>query len=360
MRVCNYLEGGSLLEQSGISTAAAHHRQALREAGPEITLLDHPLAHPAHQIPACLAGRKSPVADYDIAHCHAIGPGSLAVARHAKRTGRPLVLHAHVTAEDFADSFRGSSLGARPLRRYLRWFYSQADLVCTPSGYTASVLEAYPVEAPIKPVTNGVDLAALEGHDTLRDVYRERYDLEGVVVFAVGNVFERKGVETFCRLGGATDSRFAFVWFGPYDRGPFTSSVVKRLTENPPSNVTFTGWVEDKRGAFGAGDIFCFPTHVENQGIAVLEAMACGKPVVLRRIPVFEELYTHGKDCLLCSTRAEFQEALEALAADPELRATLGANARQTAESHRLERVGEQLTAWYRQLHERVDGGGLE
>jgi glycosyltransferase involved in cell wall biosynthesis len=274
-----------------------------------------------------------------------VGPGSLAVARHAKRSGTPLVLHAHVTAEDFAESFRGSTYAAGPLRAYLKRFYSQADLVLCPSEYTRGVLTDYPVDAPVRPVTNGVDLGSLEGFEALRDDYRDRYDLDGLTVFAVGNVFERKGLTTFCRL--ATETDYEFAWFGTYDTGPQASATVRSWTTDPPENVTFTGWIDDKRGAYAAGDVFCFPAKVENQGLVVLEAMACGKPVVLRDIPVFREFYTDGHDCLLCSTRAEFREALDRLADDPDLRDRLGANARETAREHALDRVGEGLVAAY-------------
>jgi glycosyltransferase involved in cell wall biosynthesis len=114
--------------------------------------------------------------------------------------------------------------------------------------------------------------------------------------------------------------------------------------------VTFTGWVDDKRGAFAAGDVYLFPTKNENQGIAVLEAMATGKPVVLRDIPVFEEFFTDGVDCLKCETRDEFREALDRLADDPALRERLGESARETAAEHSLERVGERLTDAYEAL----------
>jgi glycosyltransferase involved in cell wall biosynthesis len=347
VRVLNYLELEGRLERSGIGTAADQQRAALATTDVAVITSPWPGGSPAGAVTSGLRGRGV-FRDYDVAHCNVVGPGSVAVARHAERTGTPLVLHAHVTAEDFAESFRGSVHLAGPLRRYLRWFYSQADLVLCPSAYTKRVLGSYPVDAPIRPITNGVDTASLSGFADLRAEYRERFGLDGLVVFSVGNVFERKGLTTFCRLAQETDYEFA--WFGPYDTGPQASATVRRWTRQPPENVTFTGWVDDKRGAFAAGDVYCFPTKAENQGIAVLEAMACGKPVVLRDIPVFEEFYTDGHDCLKCETRAEFRDALDRLAADPDLRRRLGENARETASDHSLERVGEKLVAAYAEV----------
>ncbi|MFB6142719.1 MAG: glycosyltransferase family 4 protein [Halorientalis sp.] len=347
MRALNYLELADRLDRSGIGTSVDHQRAALADTDVEVVTSPWTGEGLGGTLRASVTG-DGPFADYDVAHCNMIGPGSVAVARHARRTDVPLVLHAHVTREDFAESFRGSTYLAGPLGRYLRWFYSQADLVLCPSEYTRRTLESYPVDAPIRPISNGVDLDSLVGHEDVRDEYRERFDLEGMVVFAVGNVFERKGVTTFCRLAEETDYEFA--WFGPYDTGPQASAAVRRWTRDPPENVTFTGWVEDKRGAFGAGDVYLFPTKAENQGIAVLEAMACRKAVVLRDIPVFEEFYTHGEDCLKCETRAEFREALADLAADPDLRERLGESARKTAEEHGLDRLGRELSATYEEL----------
>ncbi|MFC7068968.1 glycosyltransferase family 4 protein [Halobaculum lipolyticum] len=352
MRVLDYLELSSQLDRAGIGTAHDQQVEALdraRAAGADVEVLTSawPDGDPVAGLRRGLRGRGF-LADVDVVHLNLIGPASVALARRAKRTDTPLVLHCHVTSEDFRESFRGSDTVAPALRRYLRWFYSQADLVLTPSEYTKRRLEAYPVTAPIRALSNGIDFDSVADHADYREEYRERFDLDGVVLFAVGSVFERKGLTAFCEVAERVDHEFA--WFGTVDSGPQASSTVRRWTSDPPDNVTFTGWVDDKPGAFGAGDVFFFPTKEENQGIVVLEAMACGKPCVLRDIPVFREYFEDGHDCLLCDSREEMVAALERLADDPELRERLGANARETAAEHSLEHVGEELVATYEEL----------
>lgn len=344
VRVLSYVDLAGPLERSGIATAVDHHRRALE--GQPVEVVTDGLT--AARLGKIVTGDPPNV---DLIHTHLFGPGSLALRALARRTDVPFVGHAHVTREDFRGSFRGSNAIAGPLGWYLKRWYSGADLVLTPSAYTRSRLREYPVSAPMEVISNGIDLESLEGYGDLREEYRQRYDLTGPVVFTLGNVFERKGLSTFCRVAERRPE-LEFVWFGSYDTGPLASRSVRRRVRNPPDNVTFTGWIEDKRGAFAAGDVFFFPTHEENQGIVVLEAMATETPVVLRDLPVFEEFTTHGEDCLRATDPAGFVQAIDRLLGDDEFAARLGANGLGTAHQHRLEVVGERLTELYRRLIE--------
>jgi len=352
VRVLAYLELAGPLARSGIATTADRQRRAVARAAPEIDLLATPWrgGTPVRAAATGLAGGRA-IRRFDLAHCHLFGPGTLAVVRAARRRGVPVVLSGHVTSENFADSFRGSTALAPALRRYLRAVYSRVDLVLAPTPFARRQLEAYPVTAPVRAVSNGVDRDALAGGAGLRDRYRDRFDLSGTVVFTLGNVFERKGLDTF--LGLARDLRdadreYEFVWFGPYDTGPAASPAVRAAVARPPPNVTFTGWIDDRRGAFAAGDVFLFPTREETMGVAALEALASGVPAVMRDVPPLSELYADGEDCLLRSTRRGMRLAIEEVAADPTLAARLADGGRATARRHGLDRVGEALARIYR------------
>ena len=60
--------------------------------------------------------------------------------------------------------------------------------------------------------------------------------------------------------------------------------------------------------------------------------MATGRPVVISPVGMNTDLVTHGENGFLAATSKEFVEAIVQLARSPELRARIGAKARQTVE----------------------------
>lgn len=292
-----------------------------------------------------------PVLDADILHLNNMGPRSIYYAKRAQRADVPVVVHAHQTAEDFRESFAFSNALARPMRPYLEYAYSLADHLICPSEHNRDVIETY-TDTPTTVLSNGFDPDRLTGFESLREEYLNRYDLDPPVVFTVGHVIPRKGLESFVETARAMPD-LDFAWFGylnPTGGGPvdrlLRSSETTRLVENAPENCTFTGYVEDIRGGFAAGDIFFFPTKNENEGMALLEAMACGRPPVVRDIPTFEWL-KDGEDSLKATE--DFTEPLERVR-DPELRERLGQRAAERSEAFTLDAIGDDLVDLYRQV----------
>jgi glycosyltransferase involved in cell wall biosynthesis len=292
-----------------------------------------------------------PTLDADLLHCNNMGPRSVYYATRARRHDVPVVAHTHQTAEDFRESFALSNHIARPMKPYLSSAYSLADHLVCPSEHTAAVMDDY-CDTPRTVISNGFDPAKLEGHAGLREEYLRRYDLDPPVVFMVGHVIERKGLSAFVETARRLPE-LDFAWFGYLNPGGGTLDRVLRSRETTrhvrraPDNCTFTGYVEDVRGAFAAGDVFFFPTKNENEGMALLEAMACGKPPVVRDIPTFEWL-EDGKNCLKAG--GEFVGPLERLAADATLRERLGGAAREASVDYTLEAVSDDLVGLYRSL----------
>ncbi|WP_137290901.1 glycosyltransferase family 4 protein [Natronorubrum halophilum] len=292
-----------------------------------------------------------PTLDADAFHCNLMGPRSVWCAKRARSRDIPIVAHTHVTAEDFGDSFRCTNVLAKPLKPYLEWAYGLADALVCPSEYNRRLIETY-TDTPTTVISNGVDREKLEGFEALESEYRERYDLESPVVFLVGHVIKRKGLETFVELARRMPD-MDFAWFGPLDLS-LKGRETTQLIEESPDNCTFPGYIDDIRGAYAAGDIFCFPTYEENEGIALLEAMTAGKPVLVRDIETFSWL-EDGEDCLKASESGSesgidaFVDALERLE-DPDLRRRLGSNAADRSEQFSLETVANQYQSLYEEV----------
>jgi glycosyltransferase involved in cell wall biosynthesis len=230
------------------------------------------------------------------------------------------------------------------LGRLLTHYYNKADRVVAPTVYTRRVLQRHGVTRPIDIVSNGVDLARFQRLRHARTMGRGRMWLRGVVAFAVGLVVLRKGVDLFCEVARRLPA-MTFIWFGRLPRGVKPQTL--RVMATAPPNVRFPGYVEDVTEAYAAGDIFFFPSAVENEGLAVLEAAAAGRPLVLRDAECFAGRFVDNDNCLMARDADEFSHQLQRLAVEPELRTRLGEAAQRFAAAHSLERIAGRLQAIY-------------
>jgi glycosyltransferase involved in cell wall biosynthesis len=115
--------------------------------------------------------------------------------------------------------------------------------------------------------------------------------------------------------------------------------------------VGFTGFVLQSDAALRALDIVVHAsTEPEPFGLAIAEAMACGRPVIASDAGGASELVTAGVDALVHTPGhvAELAERMAALSAGADLRRRLGAAARQTAEQRfDLNRLARELIPLY-------------
>ncbi|MFI5348027.1 MAG: glycosyltransferase family 4 protein [Elusimicrobiota bacterium] len=109
--------------------------------------------------------------------------------------------------------------------------------------------------------------------------------------------------------------------------------------------VRFMGQVEPARvwSLLRAARVFVLPSRHESFGMAALEAMACGKPVVASRCGGLAEFVTDRNSGILVPPRdiASLREALLKLLGDAALRRRLGAAARRDAQEYTWDRVAD-------------------
>lgn len=98
--------------------------------------------------------------------------------------------------------------------------------------------------------------------------------------------------------------------------------------------VRFVGFTPNPSEALAALDVFVLPSLGEGVPMALLEALALGKPVVATAVGGVAELLTSGVNALLVPARAPgaLAGACERLSQDPGLRASLGGHGRALVE----------------------------
>jgi len=96
--------------------------------------------------------------------------------------------------------------------------------------------------------------------------------------------------------------------------------------------VHFGGYQKDVRPFFNEFDLFVHPSYGEPFSLAILEAMAMGKPVIACGTGGIPEMITHGRDGWLVPERSdeEVARAISTLLNDGELARRMGQRARET------------------------------
>jgi glycosyltransferase involved in cell wall biosynthesis len=112
--------------------------------------------------------------------------------------------------------------------------------------------------------------------------------------------------------------------------------------------VTFAGKVADEEicDFYAACDAFVFPNDQQTWGLVVLEAMACGCPVLVSRGAGVHEVLTHGDNAVLFPPRnpRALAKEIEALASQPEMRRKIAQNGMQLARgTYNWDRFADQI-----------------
>ena len=99
--------------------------------------------------------------------------------------------------------------------------------------------------------------------------------------------------------------------------GKGRATIEERVAEKGlAERVRLAGSVEDVRPYFAACDVYAYPHPLDRVWVSVLEAQACGRPVVTMRTDSGDMSVENGRTGLLANDLAEFRAQLASLTAD--------------------------------------------
>jgi glycosyltransferase involved in cell wall biosynthesis len=211
-------------------------------------------------------------------------------------------------------------------------------------------------------VVNGVDVAAIDAARSGDEVRRELGLPEGVPVIGLVGRLDHwgKGHKELFEAMATLKERHGLhaLIVGGGRKIDEVRQVAASL--GLAGVVTFLGPRRDVPDLLNAMDIFVLPSYSEGVSLALLEAMAAGKPVIATAVGGLPEVVTEGDNGLLIPPRdAEaLAGALARLLTDPALAQRLGANARaRVRENFSLDRLGREINEIYGELVKKKFGG---
>ncbi len=276
----------------------------------------------------------------DVLVIHAGAPGELALLAALSARRRPTVVLDHLPEYQPLGTPWRNRLLARLDRRATLW------LAVSRAG--AQVLET---RWNLPPGTVGfVHMGVAEPPPGLSRE-EERFVAQGQgrpLVLGLGTPEERKGFPLFQALAGRLGNRARFAWIGGQRR-------------EHRGAVELWPWTRNVGGWLRAADLLLVPSLAEGLPLVVLEAMACGTPVVAAPVGGIPEAVSDGREGLLVPSRetGAWEEAVGCLLADPVRRESMARAARIRWEREFTDAaMSERMAAVVREAVARHGGGG--
>ncbi len=272
--------------------------------------------------------------------------------RWARRLGCPLVFTYHTLIRAYAHYVPLPQVLVRAAAvRVSRDFSNSVDRVVVPTRGIEEVLRGYGVHKPIEVIPTGVDL------EIIREVERRpmRAGLgipkEVLLIAYSGRIALEKNLETLIRAFAAVVARGSEAHLLLIGGGPWEGECRRLIhSERVAERVRVTGYVE-RQEVFDwlvDSDVYAFPSLTDTQGVAVLEAMALGRPPVAVRSGAVEDVIRDGVDGLMVEPTVEaLAEGLGKLLEDDGLRVRLAGHARRRAEEFAASRMAARLVGVY-------------
>ena len=263
--------------------------------------------------------------DIDIIHGHYLFPAGAAAVEVGKEHGIKTYVTAH--GSDMFEVYKKQPLMRSTLKKVLR----DADGVFAVSNALRHEIIATGVQGisnKTKICWNSVDIDKFSSKEN--DSFKKENRLEDKpIVLFVGNLIKRKNVDSLLEAKKISNADYYLVIVGD---GPEFKKLTKKVEDESIRDVIFTGSRNDVENIIPSCDVLVLPSFSESFGLVLIEALACGKPVIGSNVGGITEIINDDVGLLVDPNKvSSIAGAIDKLINDEDLRLVLSLNARNRA-----------------------------
>ncbi|MCX6753665.1 MAG: glycosyltransferase [Candidatus Nomurabacteria bacterium] len=281
---------------------------------------------------------------------------SIMAIKAARRLGIKIVAHSHSQPENL---FMNMPKIIQPVlgnlwNKYLAWTYNKAEYLIYPTEMARNLLEKLGKEGQKSQViSNGIDIDEFKPKPINDDFYRKfNIGEDKIKLLFVGRLFPEKSIDTLIRAMPYIITNYPnthlMIVGGGYLRPKLEKLAIDLKVDK---FTTFLGLVseEDKVLAFNACDIFILPSLAELEGMVVLEAMACGKPIIIGDAKMSASRFFVNENGFLFESKnyKDLSEKISTLIEDKELREKMGRKSLEDSKEYDINKSVEKLEQIY-------------
>lgn len=297
----------------------------------------------------------------DVVHLMGFMMISQAVMKYSLKYDIPIVSTNHAMPENLMDNLKRLAPLSRPInyamKEYIVRFHKKTDYFTMPTQSALDIfkLSTRKLKIPVEAVSNGIDLSRFVPTKAPIEVIKKfKIPTDKPIVAYIGRVDAEKHIsvliDAFVRVLKKRDAHMIIV-----GKGTETANLEDQARSlNIYDKITFTGCVTDQEIAdlHKVGTVFCMASPVELQSIAMLEAMASGKPIVSVDAGPLKELCQDGRNGILCETDndKEIADAIIRIISDPVLAESMSKESVKIAATHDVQKTLERYEQIYKQV----------
>jgi glycosyltransferase involved in cell wall biosynthesis len=291
-----------------------------------------PVSMPLHRHGEIVPRLRETLPGYDVVHIHALWEEVQYQAGWLARSiGKPYVITPHGMLDPW--SLRQSKWKKRLyMLLRLRANLDGASAIHFTSEIERDLVAPLKLKPPTIVEPNGVDLAEFDDLPP-RGTFRAKNTMLGdrPIVLFLSRIHPKKGLDLLVpAFAQAAPADAMLVLVGPDTDGYGDTVRAFAREAGVADRLLFTGMLRgrDRIEAFVDADLFALPSYQENFGIAVVEALASGCPVLISdQVNIFREIVSAGVGAAVPTSVAEVTEAMRKWLSDESMRSAAAARA---------------------------------